>query len=62
VPVEIKLDPRESINSTLVHITIKRFIADRLSDMGILRVELIDGKELAAADRSGKTKIQRMRI
>ncbi|KAG9088467.1 hypothetical protein FS749_002138 [Ceratobasidium sp. UAMH 11750] len=38
VPVEIKLDPRESINN-----------------MGTLRVELLDGKELAAADRSGKS-------
>ncbi|KAG9104760.1 hypothetical protein FRC06_011242 [Ceratobasidium sp. 370] len=38
VPVEIKLDPRESINN-----------------MGILRVELLDGKDLAAADRSGKS-------
>ncbi|KAG8744411.1 hypothetical protein FRC10_010189 [Ceratobasidium sp. 414] len=38
VPVEIKLDPRESINN-----------------MGVLRVELLDGKELAAADRSGKS-------
>ncbi|KAG9128333.1 hypothetical protein FRC07_000841 [Ceratobasidium sp. 392] len=38
VPVEIKLDPRESINN-----------------MGILSVELLDGKELAGADRSGKS-------
>ncbi|CCO26784.1 Tricalbin-3 [Rhizoctonia solani AG-1 IB] len=38
VPVEIKLDPRESINN-----------------MGILRVELIDGREIHAADRSGKS-------
>ncbi|KAF8604948.1 tricalbin [Ceratobasidium sp. AG-I] len=38
VPVEITLDPRESINN-----------------MGILRVDLLDGKELPAADRSGKS-------
>ncbi|QRV76177.1 C2 domain-containing protein [Ceratobasidium sp. AG-Ba] len=38
VPVEIKLDPRESINN-----------------MGVLRVELLDGRDLAAADRSGKS-------
>ncbi|KAG8762146.1 hypothetical protein FRC11_010840 [Ceratobasidium sp. 423] len=38
VPVEIKLDPRESINN-----------------MGILQVELIDGKDILAADRSGKS-------
>ncbi|KAH7345115.1 tricalbin [Rhizoctonia solani] len=38
VPVEIKLDPRESINN-----------------MGVLHVELVDGRELHAADRSGKS-------
>ncbi|CAE6512911.1 unnamed protein product [Rhizoctonia solani] len=38
VPVEIKLDPRESINN-----------------MGVLHVELIDGKEIHGADRSGKS-------
>ncbi|CAE7115005.1 unnamed protein product [Rhizoctonia solani] len=38
VPVEIKLDPRESINN-----------------MGVLHVELVDGREIAGADRSGKS-------
>ncbi|KAB5592905.1 hypothetical protein CTheo_3616 [Ceratobasidium theobromae] len=38
VPVEIVLDPRESINN-----------------MGTLHVELMDGKDLHAADRSGKS-------
>ncbi|KAG8983790.1 hypothetical protein FRB95_008982 [Tulasnella sp. JGI-2019a] len=38
VPVDIKLEPRESI-----------------LDMGVVRVELLDGKELPAADRSGKS-------
>ncbi|CAE6385055.1 unnamed protein product [Rhizoctonia solani] len=38
VPVEIKLDPRESINN-----------------MGVLHVELVDGREIVGADRSGKS-------
>ncbi|CAE6470842.1 unnamed protein product [Rhizoctonia solani] len=38
VPVQIKLDPRESINN-----------------MGVLHVELVDGREIHGADRSGKS-------
>ncbi|ORX40969.1 C2 domain-containing protein [Kockovaella imperatae] len=38
IPVDIKLEPRESINN-----------------MGVLRVEVIGAKGLAAADRSGKS-------
>ncbi|KEP55097.1 calcium-independent phospholipase A2-gamma [Rhizoctonia solani 123E] len=38
VPVEIKLDPRESINN-----------------MGVLHVELVDGRAIHGADRSGKS-------
>ncbi|CAE6457960.1 unnamed protein product [Rhizoctonia solani] len=38
VPVEIKLDPRESINN-----------------VGVLHVELVDGREIHGADRSGKS-------
>ncbi|KAG8900315.1 hypothetical protein FRB99_006120 [Tulasnella sp. 403] len=38
VPVDTKLEPRESLNN-----------------MGILRVDLLDGKDIVGADRSGKS-------
>ncbi|EUC66897.1 tricalbin-3 protein, putative [Rhizoctonia solani AG-3 Rhs1AP] len=43
VPVEIKLDPRESISSTFS------------TDMGVLYVELVDGRNIHGANRSGKS-------
>ncbi|KAG6814026.1 hypothetical protein H0H92_003876 [Tricholoma furcatifolium] len=46
VPVPVKLEPRESINTT------PDFSP---SDQGILRVELLDAAKLHAADRSGKS-------
>lgn len=47
---------RVSTVSISAHVVIIRSSNPPL-DMGVLRVELLDGKELAAADRSGKANI-----
>src|ERR1700761_118189 len=55
VPVDIKLEPRESINSTFQFISRFTFSLMYLfTDQGVLRVELISAVNLHAADRGGK--------
>jgi hypothetical protein len=54
VPVEIKLDPRESINSMFARVELLAYDSHARLDMGILRVELLDGKDIHGADRSGE--------
>lgn len=54
IPVPLKLEPRESVNSRLdtrfyTHVT------KTLLDQGVLQVQLRDGGELHSADRNGMT-------
>jgi Ca2+-dependent lipid-binding protein len=58
VPVQIALEPRESINSML-HVTWSMRLTDPTGqlDMGLLRVELVDGKDIRGVDRSGKSDV-----
>jgi hypothetical protein len=56
VPVQIALEPRESINSESRDGLVHRNGANAL-DMGILRVEVIGAKNLMAGDRSGKSDV-----
>jgi hypothetical protein len=53
VPVPVKLEPRESINSKLLGIpgVTRSLIPSK--DMGLLRVEVISAGNLRAADRGG---------
>jgi hypothetical protein len=55
VPVDIRLEPRESINSKLPG----RYSTFSLHwiDMGVLRVDVISAKGLLAVDRSGKSDV-----
>jgi Ca2+-dependent lipid-binding protein len=52
VPVPVKLEPRESINSMLFSPAVGTFLM-MYTDQGILRVDLIKGGDLIAADRGG---------
>ena len=54
VPVPVKLEPRESINSTLLHPAAGMPLTVYI-DQGVLRVDLIEGRDLMAADRGGMT-------
>lgn len=54
VPVPVKLEPRESINSTWLYPTVGMSLT-MYPDQGVLRVELIEGRDLIAADRGGMT-------
>lgn len=54
VPVPVKLEPRESINSTLFRLLADTFFM-KYTDQGVLRVELIEGRDLMAVDRGGMT-------
>lgn len=56
VPVDIVLEPRESINSERGRVTVVGSSTDQI-DMGVLRVELIGAKNLVGADRSGKSDV-----
>ena len=53
IPVPVKLEARESVNSewSIFMMCGHRLII--LSDQGILRVELIDGREIRGVDRGG---------
>lgn len=52
IPVPLKLEPRESINSK-ADICFSMFVAEIRSDQGVLQVQLLGGGELRGADRSG---------
>ena len=52
VPVPVRLEPRESINSTLLHPAVGILLTMYI-DQGVLRVDLIEGRDLIAADRGG---------
>lgn len=54
VPVPVKLEPRESINSTLLHVAAGIPLTMH-PDQGVLRVDVIEGRDLMAADRGGMT-------
>jgi hypothetical protein len=56
VPVPVKLEPRESINSKLhtYEVTTDCVLNLNPIDQGMLRVELVDGRDIHAADRGGK--------
>ena len=56
VPVPVILEPRESINSKSSltdHLLIYKCCSYVLVDQGTLRVDLLDGRDIAAADRGG---------
>lgn len=56
VPVPVKLEPRESINSKFQVSSFPDMQAnlyDKCVDQGILRVDLLDGIDIHAADRGG---------
>lgn len=56
VPVDIKLEARESINSKIM----QQYRDPRLTfapDMGVLRVDVVGARGLKAADRSGKSDV-----
>lgn len=57
VPVQIALEPRESINSESSATHELRVPAELIIDMGILRVEVIGAKNIMAGDRSGKSDV-----
>ena len=56
LPVPIKLDPRESVNSKSIFFLcdIKKVHAS-CPDQGVLRCDLLYGREIHGADRSGKS-------
>jgi Ca2+-dependent lipid-binding protein len=54
VPVPVKLEPRESINSTLLYPAAGMPLT-MYTDQGVLRVDLTEGRDLMAADRGGMT-------
>lgn len=53
VPVPVKLEPRESINSELANLVVCRSLLTSYVDQGTLRVDLLDGHDIAVADRGG---------
>ena len=56
IPVDIQLEPRESLTSEDRYTFFSQHLSnDRISnpDQGVLRVELMSGKGLHAADRGG---------
>lgn len=56
IPVPVRLEPRESVNSKFQFCQRSAFdLIDFPPDQGILRVELIDGHDIVAADRGGKS-------
>jgi hypothetical protein len=54
IPVPLKLEPRESINSKL-DIRFFTHVAKTPLDQGVFMVQLLDGGELHGVDRSGTT-------
>jgi len=60
VPVPVRLEARESINSERVlllclSILVLMLTSTTFTDQGILRVDLLDGREIRGVDRSGKS-------
>jgi Ca2+-dependent lipid-binding protein len=56
IPVHITLEPRESTNSECQYVTQFPLANSLLMiDQGSLRVDLIEGRGILAADRSGKS-------
>jgi hypothetical protein len=53
VPVPVKLEPRESINSECFRYSAWFGVILYPVDQGILRVDLLEGKDIHAADRGG---------
>ncbi len=54
VPVPIKLEPRESINSKPSYLASVCHILTIVIDQGILQIELLTGRDIHAADRGGE--------
>ena len=52
IPVPLKLEPRESINSEQ-NVRPYSNAAKSLLDQGVLQVQLLNGGEIPGADRSG---------
>lgn len=55
IPVPMELDPRESINSESQFMHAQLSANDFSIDSGNVKIELMDGKDLPSADRSGKS-------
>jgi len=52
IPVEITIEPRESVNSESIVLLLSHY-SIRPTDTGLLRVDLIDAVGLRSADRGG---------
>lgn len=57
LPVPIKLDPRESVNSEHNYDRISGTILMNSPDQGLIRVDLLDGHSIHAADRGGMSTV-----
>lgn len=53
VPVPVTLEPRESINSKYLRDSVEIGDAYDSTDQGVLRIDLLEGKDILAADRGG---------
>ena len=62
VPINVKLEARESINSESQTVEYTALLTLTTPDMGVLRVDVIGAKGLMAADRSGKSDVGDQRI